>query len=115
MPWKRLLIASSLLAIFLTWTTWMAEGWRRPGENHTMVYIGIRHQWRRWRQWSVDSYRHVKNCDGSTGCIGTELKDSILQINRVLTRDGVPTSQSEGCHYGDLDCVMDAVSGPQTP
>jgi hypothetical protein len=113
MLWKRLVIACCLLAAFLTWTTWMAEGWRRPGdENHTMVYIGIRHQWRRWRQWTVDSYRSVKNCEGSISCVATEFKYSVLKIGRVLTRDGVPKPESEGCQYGDLDCVLDAVNGP---
>jgi len=112
MLWKRLLIACCLLAAFLTWTTWMGEGWRRPGEKHTMVYVGIRHQWRRWRQWTVDTYRQVGNCDGSMSCAATTLRFAILQIRDVLTRDGVPKPQSEGCQYGDLDCVLNAVTGP---
>jgi hypothetical protein len=107
MLWKRLFVADLLLGAFLTWTTWWAEGWRQPGENHTMLSVGIRHAWRRGRGWTLYTHRRLKACHGSMGCIVEQTKLSLVDFTLIFRRDGIANEPpEETCDYTDWDCWL---------
>jgi hypothetical protein len=95
MRWERLIAAGIFLGAISLWLVWMGEGWRRPGENHSILYVGIRHEWRLSRQSVRDTHRRLKGCGGSPACVSKELKFSLVHGERLLVPDSVPEESED--------------------